>query len=322
MHAGNRGPRQPPRRLPLPPATFQRRPKLPAHALRHVRSGVTGPRVPLARSQSQSGAPAARGGPSRPLTRRRARAAARPPPRPSRRVSRRRRRSDRPPARLPRRPRLRLRLGSPSAVPSSGRSGAGEAGKTPPPPSLLLSLPSPGQVRQHGERLVPHLQPSGEDDIQRQGLQVGAAATPPAPSAAPPPPPRRRSRRPRAPRRPAPHGRLRAGSGPGAAADRAAAGARRRGGLRRPAGPGLCPPRCLSRWERPPLRGWARICCSPGQKVPGRGAPLLAAWEGRDTAVPGKPRPPRVVGQRSQATGRSRAAVRLLDRVGLGRAGG
>lgn len=25
---------------------------------------------------------------------------------------------------------------------------------------------------QHGERLVPHLQPAGEDDVQRQGLQV------------------------------------------------------------------------------------------------------------------------------------------------------
>lgn len=75
------------------------------------------------------------------MTPRRARAAAAPPVRPRAAAAQ----EAAEPVRLP--PSRAGRGSPPSAVPSSGRSGAGEAGRTPPsPPSLLLLLPQAAGV--------------------------------------------------------------------------------------------------------------------------------------------------------------------------------
>lgn len=79
----------------------------------------------------------------------------------------------RPPPPVPRRPRLPAER-RPQQRAKRSRRGRQDAALS----SFSPSPPPAGRRRQHGERLVPHLQPAGEDDVQRQGLQVGPA--PPA----------------------------------------------------------------------------------------------------------------------------------------------
>lgn len=47
-----------------------------------------------------------------------------------------------------------------------------------PGPRARRHLPAQPRHRRHGQRLLPHLQPAGEDDLHRQGLQVRGPPTP------------------------------------------------------------------------------------------------------------------------------------------------
>lgn len=89
------------------------------------------------------------------------------------------------PFRLQRRPRQRRERGAAGAgrgllFRSGERSPRREAGEGAPAPPSSLPPAGPAARSHHEHRRLPHLQPPGEDDVQRQGLQVRPAARPPA----------------------------------------------------------------------------------------------------------------------------------------------
>lgn len=77
----------------------------------------------------------------------------------------------------------------PASLPRPGRAGRGllfRAGERRPRRHIPSRRP-PAARSHHEHRRLPHRQPAGEDDVQRQGLQVRLRLAPGAPNAAPAP---------------------------------------------------------------------------------------------------------------------------------------